>query len=204
MDYCGYCLGYSGSLFEDLPENCLVPEDAPLVCNAGKQYALLLSLAEQIMDRHLNSSLEQQLIESLAQSFLFLARAAANEPRSMTPSVKTNQAATQVKSYIAAHYLEDLSLNSIADALSFSTSYLTHTFKKATGYSVMEYVIRRRIGYAETLLISSDFSVTEIAIMCGYDNISHFQTTFKRIAGITPLQFRKRYLSEMRGERDQR
>ena len=109
-----------------------------------------------------------------------------------------------VKDYINAHYTEDIHLSDIAHQFSFSTPYISHTFKSTTGYSPIQYLIRCRIGQAQTLLISSDLSVTEVAMCVGYDNSSHFQTLFKQVVGITPLQYRKKYLETLHGERDQR
>ena len=63
--------------------------------------------------------------------------------------------------------------------------------------------IRRRIGLAQTLLISSDYSATRIATMVGYDNTNYFNSLFTRIVGTTPIRYRKKYLESLHGERDQ-
>ena len=55
---------------------------------------------------------------------------------------------------------------------------------------------------AQTLLISTDHSAT-IATMVGYDNTNYFNSLFTRIVGTTPIQYRKKYLEALRGERNQ-
>ena len=65
------------------------------------------------------------------------------------------------------------------------------------------HAIRRRIGLAQTLLISTDHSATRIATMVGYDNTNYFNSLFTRIVGTTPIQYRKKYLEALRGERNQ-
>ena len=56
---------------------------------------------------------------------------------------------------------------------------------------------------AQTLLISTDHSATRIATMVGYDNSNYFNSLFTRIVGTTPIQYRKKYLEALRGERNQ-
>ncbi|WP_295632888.1 AraC family transcriptional regulator [uncultured Mitsuokella sp.] len=96
-----------------------------------------------------------------------------------------------VKSYIDAHYREEITLNSIASELNFNPYYLAHAFKEHIGYSPMQYIIRRRIGEAQNLLIGTDRSITDIALSCGYNNSNYFQSVFKNIVGMTPGQYRR-------------
>ena len=96
-----------------------------------------------------------------------------------------------------------VTIKDIADSLGFSPDYISHGFKKTTGYSPMEYLIRCRIGYAETLLISGDYPVSYVAMEAGYENVSYFQTVFKKIVGITPRRYRMQYLESLHGERNQ-
>ena len=76
--------------------------------------------------------------------------------------------------------------------------------KDISGYSPIQYVIRRRIGLAQTWLISSDLSATQIATMVGYDNTNYFNTLFKRMVGVSPIRYRKQYLDSLRGKRNQK
>ena len=109
---------------------------------------------------------------------------------------------------VPLHASTQMSIHSLegvleAAALGCSVPYLAHTFKDATGYSPIQYAIRRRIGLAQTLLISTDHSATRIATMVGYDNTNYFNSLFTRIVGTTPIQYRKKYLEALRGERNQ-
>ena len=115
--------------------------------------------------------------------------------RQLAPDVPIH-ASTQMSIHSLEGVLE-------AAALGCSVPYLAHTFKDATGYSPIQYAIRRRIGLAQTLLISTDHSATRIATMVGYDNTNYFNSLFTRIVGTTPIQYRKKYLEALRGERNQ-
>ncbi|WP_302609658.1 AraC family transcriptional regulator [uncultured Mitsuokella sp.] len=96
-----------------------------------------------------------------------------------------------VKAYIDRHYREEITLKSIAEDLNFNPYYLAHAFKEHIGYSPMQYIIRRRIGEAQNLLISTDRSITDIALSCGYNNSNYFQSVFKNLMGMTPGQYRR-------------
>jgi AraC-like DNA-binding protein len=198
-----YCYGFSAVKLPGLPENFLIPTDSPHVRPSGSNFEMLKNLSERILDLDASDPIQAALMQSLGTSILFTA---AILPAAMVQRKTTSAAADltkRIKEYINAHYTEDIRLENIAEELSFSIPYISHTFKSVTGYSPVQYLIRCRIGLAETLLISSDLSVTQVASIVGYDNSNHFQTLFKNLVGTTPLQYRKKYLSALHGQRDQ-
>ena len=96
-----------------------------------------------------------------------------------------------VKSYIDGHFSNDITLDDIAEHFFINKYYLTHLFKKVTGYSPKQYVILKRISFARELLCMSDKNITEIASDCGFNSTSNFIRSFKSAEGMTPLEFRK-------------
>lgn len=100
----------------------------------------------------------------------------------------------RIKNYIDSCYTQEISLGSIAQHLHISPYYLAHVFKDMTGYAPMQYIVRRRIGEAQTLLISTHYSVTQIASFVGYDNPSHFNQLFTKNVGMSPREYRKNYI----------
>lgn len=107
------------------------------------------------------------------------------------PQKQAESLGLTVKAYIDHHYCEEITLKSIAEDLNFNPYYLAHAFKEHIGYSPMQYIIRRRIGEAQNLLISTDRSITDIALSCGYNNSNYFQSVFKNLMGMTPGQYRR-------------
>jgi AraC-like DNA-binding protein len=97
----------------------------------------------------------------------------------------------QIKDYIDQHYTEEFTMEKLSQEVHMSTSNLTHQFKKRTGFSPVQYIIRRRIGRAQSLLISSDMSITDVSAEVGYDNLSYFNNQFKKIVGMSPQVYRK-------------
>lgn len=91
---------------------------------------------------------------------------------------------------------EQLSINSIADSLHVSTSYLSRIFKKKTGMTCVEYITSKRIEKAKWLLKNTDLKQHQIAQEIGYSNVYYFSIHFKKVTGETPGQYRKRMEDE--------
>lgn len=104
---------------------------------------------------------------------------------------KEVSSALRIKEYIDAHYLEELKLSTIASALHVSTYYLSHTFKDLTGDSPLQYIIKRRMDAAQNLLLTTNYSITDIAMRCGYNNSNYFQYVFNHLIGMPPGKYWK-------------
>ena len=111
--------------------------------------------------------------------------------------------ANRIQRYIAAHYTEPLTLETISEELNISPYYVSHVFKQEYGFSPIHFMIRCRIGEAQNLLISSDYSATQIGSMVGYETTNHFNSMFKKNTGVPPVQYRRNYFEQMRGRRCQ-
>lgn len=198
-----YCFGFSNVHFRGMPENHFIPQDSPHVRPSRTMFRFLRDLSEQILQRYDSDPLDQLTVQLMGASLLMMAAQMPTTPQEDAGSDSASQLTTRIKEYIDAHYTEPLKLEDIAQALSCSVPYVAHTFKNATGYSPIQYAIRRRIGLAQTLLISSDYSATHIATLVGYDNTNYFNSLFTKIVGTTPIRYRKKYLESLRGDRDQ-
>lgn len=96
-----------------------------------------------------------------------------------------------VMMYIADHYKEKLTLDTISREVGYSKNYLCTSFKQISGFSMNQYINAIRIKEAQRLLKTTDFTITQISDMTGFDSITHFGRVFKNITGSTPLNFRK-------------
>ena len=92
--------------------------------------------------------------------------------------------------YVNANMTKDISVQNIADALNVSRSYLSHAFKKSTGYGLWNYVISKRLVYAQKLLLGGA-SVTEACYASGFRDYAHFIKSFTKTFGSSPTQFKK-------------
>lgn len=101
-----------------------------------------------------------------------------------------------IKQYVDRNYRENITLKSIADQFGISQYYVSHLFKSSTGFSPIQYVIRRRIGEAQSYLMDDDISVAEIAEIVGYNNLNHFYNAFTKCVGISPGKYRRNFKGE--------
>ena len=97
----------------------------------------------------------------------------------------------QAISYIDHHYSEKITLDEVAAAAYMSSNYFSSYFRKVTGISFSEYVTCIRISHARELLRDTDKSVTEIAMECGFHNISNFYRLYKKQVGKSPRDEKK-------------
>lgn len=92
--------------------------------------------------------------------------------------------------YISRHYNEpDISVGTVAQSLNISEGYLSHTFKKETDYTLLNYLTRYRIHKAMELLKDCRVKVYEVADRVGYRDIAYFSATFKKYTGISPSEY---------------
>lgn len=90
---------------------------------------------------------------------------------------------------IQNNYWQDISLNSVADEIGISASYLSTLFKSETSMNFTHYVNQFRIKKALIMLRESSLSIEQIAKECGYNNYDYFFKVFKKNTGMTPSAY---------------
>jgi two-component system response regulator YesN len=91
--------------------------------------------------------------------------------------------------YINLNFSDELSLNTIAEKVELSPSHLSRQFKKETNSTVIEFINKRRVEEAKFLIKQNNNSITEIALMVGFENPNYFCTVFKQITSLTPKEY---------------
>lgn len=94
-------------------------------------------------------------------------------------------------SYIHENFLTLTNIDEIAATFYVTPSHLCRTFKKLTGYTIIQYINMLKLQKACGLLHDTRKSVTEIALDCGFNSTMYFCKLFHSILGITPTQYRK-------------
>ncbi|QYR19434.1 AraC family transcriptional regulator [Paenibacillus sp. sptzw28] len=100
---------------------------------------------------------------------------------------------SEIAQYINNHYDQKITLEQVANQFYISPSYLSRIFTKLTGFHFREYLQVVRIREAQKRLVNSRESVQLIAEKVGFEHIAHFNKTFKKLAGTTPLRYRKQH-----------
>lgn len=98
----------------------------------------------------------------------------------------------KILSFIRENYACAQTLESMAEKCNMSPKYFGSFFKSMTGKTPIEYLNEYRTEKAVSLIVSSDMSITDIAFACGFNDLSYFIKTFKKIVGMSPGKFRKK------------
>ena len=200
-----YCVAIGGLHMPGLKPNMLIPADEGYVFPTRRSFGDLRILFE-MMFRNLASGepRAEAFCSSLMHALLVkvLAVTEGADAADEKPVEEPPILGRRIKEYIDRHYTEPITLQSMGEALHISPYYLSHVFKQMSGYSPVQYLLRRRIGEAQTLLITTDLPITRIAEMVGYDTQSYFNLQFTKNVGMPPNKFRQNYIVSQNEPKD--
>ena len=133
--------------------------------------------------------------ERLAQAVLELVLLRLQRRNQMNDQTnqKNNELIRDVSRYLDDHFMENPTLEELEQLFHISRFALSRVFKEETGLAPMKYVMMRRIGEAQSLLMNSDLPIGDIGERLGFNDNSHFSNTFKKYAGTTPAAYRKHF-----------
>ena len=112
------------------------------------------------------------------------------ETPSNTSVYKNSISLSDVCAYIAEHFTDALSLESIAAYAGFSKYHFERIFGEYTGVTFYQYLQQTRINYAQTLLSNPELSITDISEQAGFASCTAFTRAFKKSTGYPPSMFR--------------
>lgn len=95
--------------------------------------------------------------------------------------------------YIDSHFNENITLDKLAEEVNLHPAYLSSLFKKETGENLRDFLIRKRIEVAQSLLSRTDYTYTQIAASLSFCSQSHFTKMFRMHTGFTPKQYRMKF-----------
>jgi len=110
------------------------------------------------------------------------------------PDISNFEVDTRLKTlhdYVQSNYTLDITLDQVAKYMNMSVVSFNRFIKKRTSKTFIQYLQDIRIGYASRWLIEKELNIAEIAYNSGFNNITHFNRSFKKIKGCTPTQYRK-------------
>jgi AraC family transcriptional regulator len=96
----------------------------------------------------------------------------------------------QVTEFIADNYSKDLKLNDLAQVAGMSSFHFAREFKRTTGTTPHQYLIRFRVERAKTLLAKNELPLIEVGLRSGFSHQSHFTRLFRKLTGTTPHSYR--------------
>jgi AraC family transcriptional regulator len=100
----------------------------------------------------------------------------------------------RVTDLVEAKIDEDLSLEEMAESVELSRAHFSQMFRKSTGQSPHQFVLRHRVEHAKEILRTGDLRVLDVAVTCGFKTQQHFARVFRQMCGISPTEYRQRFL----------
>lgn len=155
----------------------------------------ILNKLRQLGQLQKESNTEFQTRNLLSEIWLCLLDEIKNaEPNIYHPQQKNQDRILTMISFIQENFAEKLTLEDIADSAAVSTRECLRCFKSSIRQSPMDYLIEYRVRTAKKMLETTDLSITDIALRCGFNSNSYFTKLFHRICGKTPNAYRKELL----------
>lgn len=181
---------------DDVEEKYFKPlkEGNMLFINHLKEHVLYKKVLECVLNIIEANEIEKEMyqfetkIMLLQIIYLLLKNTSLTEIRGNGKNITIQR---DILSYIDRRYTEKISLKDIADNFHMSEKYFSRFFKNCFQVTFVEYVNSVRLEKAAALLSTTDMSVTEVALSCGFSNISYFIRSFKKAFGSSPHSYRK-------------
>lgn len=136
---------------------------------------------------------KDMIINEKISSLLTLLMAESWNPDTDTFRSNSKRNLSEVKNYLTQNYTRKITLDELADIFYINKFYLTRLFKEQFGVSINTYLLQTRITHAKHLLRFSDLSIEKISQECGMNDANYFSRMFKKVEGVTPGEYRKRW-----------
>ena len=184
----------------DLTDNgkWFVPEIDPFVSKVsflhvpGSYRAIWENLIDEMTrEDRLNDPLTPELLKlNLRRLFLYAVRFAVPHAQNAGITTESDAGILGAVQYITAHYNEPITLDFLAGRAGLSPSYFSRRFRMVTGTRMKEYLIYVRLGHAETELLSTAHTITEVAMNNGFSDSNYFKDAFRKMFGQSPRAYR--------------
>lgn len=138
------------------------------------------------------SGLQKHATDSVKGFLLFIKKVIQSLEDFIEKSSRQNQLIEEAKSYIERHLSEKITREEIAAHVSLNASYLSRVFHREIGMSISDYITSEKMRLAKNFLLQSNYSISRITELVGYDAPAYFIKVFKKEVGMTPKEFRKR------------
>jgi AraC-like DNA-binding protein len=123
------------------------------------------------------------------------ARPLASTHYSPTLNRSAHDRTTAVIRFLQSEYARPVSLDAVASAAHLSPAAASRLFRRTTGTTITAYLNTLRVNAACRQLVDTDRRIVDIAADCGYQNLSHFNRRFRRLKGMSPREYRARFVS---------
>ena len=95
----------------------------------------------------------------------------------------------RIKELVDTKIEDDLSLDEMAQSVGLSTAHFARMFRKSTGETPHQFVLRQRIERAKAMLRAPDARILDVAVACGFKTQQHFAQVFRDVCGVSPTEY---------------
>ena len=189
-----FLCGVAGVQIAGMTSGCIVKAPENYLLKSGEYFEFLRYGFEAIEYGLTN---QQPHTSLFAHGFLYSLMAVISGLAKQASAIPAGAQASppslveEMRRYIDRNYANNFSLDELAQVFHINRFYASHIFSEAFGASPMQYRTRRRIGEAQSLLTSSDFNITYIASVIGYDDPNRFSQVFTKMVGMSPSKYRE-------------
>ena len=164
----------------------------PLLHLAEEQAAVTSCLRMMVQEARVQQAGCDEICQSLLDVILLRLRRREDFSLSSSPAGSgSSRNCDLVRRYIDTHFKENLTLDQLAQMVHISKYHLAHTFQEEFHISPISYLISRRIQESHFLLQETDHTISQIAQILGFSSLSYFSQSFRRLEGISPIEFRR-------------
>ena len=100
----------------------------------------------------------------------------------------------RINEFVHAKMEDDLSLDDMAQSVGLSTAHFARMFRKSTGETPHQFVLRLRVERAKAMLRAADARVLDVALACGFKTPQHFAQVFRDACRVSPTRYRQEFL----------
>src|SRR5215469_18378709 len=104
----------------------------------------------------------------------------------------------RITELVHAEIEDELTLDKLAETAGLSTAHFSQMFRKSTGESPHQFVLRHRVEHPKAMLRASEARVLDVAVACGFKTQQHFARIFRQICGTSPTEYRREWLGHKR------
>lgn len=169
------------------------PDTIILLNTAYAEFEFARKAVEYRLDAYLLKPAKEEIILQTIDSCIRNKARIKDSSNTISIFSVSKDSITLVTEYIDNNFNLPLTLDSLAEIAHFTPSYLSRIFHEKTGFTIKEYITKKRIDKAEYLLIYTEAGIQEISSRCGFLSIAHFHRIFKQKTGTTPLEYRHKH-----------
>lgn len=136
----------------------------------------------------------QELLTMYLKEIFVLVSRQFTDGKKTTPVTRTEM--ENATRYFHEHYHKEINIEEYAASHHMSTCWFIRSFRQYNGITPMQYILGIRIASAQNLLETTDYNISEIASIIGYDNPLYFSRLFKKQTGLSPSEYRKQFIGK--------